>query len=245
MAVSSAAACPKCGSPAEGAAPECPRCGVIFAKFQHRIAEAATELAPSAVVPAATALSDDPLAGPARLGRALVLGGLIVWTWQFARAPMGAEVMDSVLHLPNLVFHEAGHVLFAPFGRFLTVLGGSLFQVIVPVALALAFLKQRDAFAAAVCAWWAGENLLDVAPYIADSRALQLVLLGGHTGAEVEGHDWEYLLTTLGWMQHDRTLGLAAHRLGLAIMAAAIGWGATHLARSGRLAARSEPPLLS
>ena len=127
---------------------------------------------------------------------------------------MGVGVMDSVLHLPNLIFHEAGHVLFSPFGRFMTVLGGSLFQVLVPVVCAIAFLRQKDAFAAAVCTWWAGQNLLDLAPYIADARALQLVLLGGHTGAEVEGHDWEYLLTALGWMQHDRTLGLAvpSHR---------------------------------
>ena len=44
--------------------------------------------------------------------------------------------------------------------------------------LAAAFLKQGDRFGAAVCAWWAGQNLLDVAPYIADARALQLVLLG-------------------------------------------------------------------
>lgn len=186
----------------------------------------------------------DPLERAARLGRALLILGLAAWTWQFARRPMGAGVMDSVLHLPDLVFHEAGHVLFSPFGRFMTVLGGSLFQMMVPLALAGAFLRQRDAFGAAVCTWWAGENLLDLAPYIADSRALQLVLLGGHTGAEVEGHDWEYLLTSLGWLQHDRTLGLAAHRVGLIVMAAALGWGALYL---GKGAARESPqaPLLS
>ena len=82
---------------------------------------------------------EDPLAAAARLGRGVVLAGLVVWTWQFARAPMGAGVMDSVLHLPNLIFHEAGHILFSPFGRFMTVLGGSLFQVLVPVTCALPF----------------------------------------------------------------------------------------------------------
>jgi hypothetical protein len=183
-------------------------------------------------IPGAVVTAADPVAAAARLGRALVLVGLVVWTWQFARAPMGAGVMDSFLHLPNLVFHEAGHVLFSPFGRFMTVLGGSLFQVLVPIVFAGAFLKQHDTFGAVVCTWWAGENLLDLAPYIADSRALQLILLGGHTGAEVEGHDWEYLLTALGWLHHDRMLGLAAHRLGLIVMAGALVWGAAHLARS-------------
>jgi hypothetical protein len=242
MAVTNTAVCPRCGSPASAGALECSRCGVIFAKLEHRIAEAADS--PDVVAPPVTRqFQKDPLVGAGVVGRGVVLAALAVWTWQFARAPMGAGVMDSVLHLPNLVFHEAGHVLFSPFGRFMTVLGGSLFQVLVPVACATAFLRQRDALGAAVCSWWAGQNLLDLAPYIADARALQLVLLGGHTGAEVEGHDWEYLLTALGWMQHDRTLGLAAHWTGLAIMAAAIVWGARHLAPSA--GQRSEPPVLS
>ena len=94
----------------------------------------------------------------------------------------------------------------------------------MPLSLAGAFLRQGDAFAAAVCTWWAGQNLLDVAPYIADARALQLVLLGGRTGAEVEGHDWEYLLTQMNLLHRDRALGLAAHWAGLAMMAAALLW---------------------
>jgi hypothetical protein len=224
---------------------ECSRCGVIFAKFGHRKAEPAADLSEVVAQPVSSPFQNDPLAGASRVGRGVVLAALIVWTWQFARAPMGAGVMDSVLHLPDLVFHEAGHVLFSLFGRFMTVLGGSLFQVLVPVVCAVAFLRQRDEFAAAVCSWWAGQNLLDLAPYIADARALQLVLLGGHTGAEVEGHDWEYLLTALGWMQHDRALGMAAHWIGLAVMAAAIAWAAMHLARSARSVQGSEPPALS
>ena len=61
-------------------------------------------------------------------------------------------------------------------------------------------VEARDRYAAAVALWWAGENLVDMAPYVADARALQLVLLGGHTGAEVEGHDWEAILGALGWL---------------------------------------------
>ncbi len=66
---------------------------------------------------------------------------------------------------------------------------------------------------------------------------MQLVLLGGKTGAEVDGHDWEYLLTELGWLRFDRTLGLGAHRLGLTMMAGALIWGAIYLARN-----REQPP---
>lgn len=220
--------CPKCATPVQENAIECARCGIVFAKFApHAVAEPPV-VSPPVAEGAPHHVPDDPLQKIGRLARAAVLLGLVVWTWQFARAPMGSE---SVLHLPNLVFHEAGHVLLGFSGDFIRVLGGSLFQFALPLALAGAFLRQGDPFGASVCTWWAGQNLLDLAPYIADARALQLVLLGGKTGAEVEGHDWEYLLTELGWLQHDRTLGLWAHRVGLMMMAGAIVWGAVLLAR--------------
>jgi hypothetical protein len=159
--------------------------------------------------------------GLERAGRWVVVVILAVLTWRFARLPLDGSSQAAFLHLPDLVFHEAGHVILVPFGRFMSVLGGSLFQVLVPVICAVAFLRQDNRFGAAVCAWWAGQNLVDVAPYIADARRLQLVLLGGFTGAEVEGHDWEYLLGTLGWLHHDVAMGRGAYVAGTAVMLAA------------------------
>ena len=151
-----------------------------------------------------------------------LVAGLAVWTIQFARTPLSDDAMDSFLHLPDLVFHEAGHIIFSPFGRFMTVLGGSLMQVLVPVVAAIAFVRQEDPFSAAICGWWAGQNLIDLAPYIADARALQLILLGGHTGAEVEGHDWEYILTQLRVTHLDHQIGMTAYAIGLLIMIASL-----------------------
>jgi hypothetical protein len=160
-----------------------------------------------------------------RIGRWLVVAILAALTWRFATAPLDARVFNSFLHLPNLVFHEAGHVLFSPFGRFMTMLGGSAFQVLVPVICAIAFAYQhQNWFGSAVCSWWTGQNFVDLAPYIADARRLQLVLLGGRTGAEVEGHDWEYLLSTLGWLHLDQSLGRMAHAVGTIIMLVALAW---------------------
>ena len=157
---------------------------------------------------------------------------LAVLTWRFARAPLDGSVFNSFLHLPDLIFHEAGHVLFSPFGRFMTVLGGSLLQVLIPIICAGTFLyQQHDRFAAAVCTWWAGQNLVDLAPYIADARRLRLVLIGGRTGAEVEGHDWEYLLTSLGWLHLDSTLGRAAQVAGTLVMISALAWAITTIIR--------------
>jgi hypothetical protein len=202
---------------------------VVFDKLAQRAN--ATENTP-AVAPRAArdAVESRPRPSAAmRFARSAVIVGLALWTWQFASAPMGVAVADSVLHLPNLVFHEAGHVILSIFGEFVGVLGGSLFQFAVPIILAGSFLRQKDAFAAAVCGWWGGQNLVDVAPYIADARALQLVLLGGHTGAEVEGHDWEYLLTRMDLLHMDRTIGLTTHWAGLLMMAAALLWAGVSL----------------
>src|SRR5262245_8084298 len=132
----------------------------------------------------------------------------------------------SFLHLTSLPFHEAGHVLFAPFGDFMTALGGSLAQVLVPLVCLVAFLTQSpNAFGAAVMCWWAGENLLDVAMYANDARSLQLGLLGGHTGAEVEGHDWEHILQTLGLLHRDHQIAAAMQFTGAVLMVIGIGWG--------------------
>ena len=169
--------------------------------------------------------STDRHSRAAVIGRALLLLGLVVYGWRLARLPIGPAIADSFLHLVNLPFHEAGHLIFAPLGRFMSVLGGSLTQLLIPAVCAGTLLLQtRDPFGAACCLWWFGENLLDLAPYIADARALQLVLLGGRTGAEVEGHDWEFLLASMGWLHLDRLLGLIAHRLGVLVIVAGIVW---------------------
>jgi hypothetical protein len=176
---------------------------------------------------------------PGKLGlaaRGLLLLFLALWTLVFLRHGMSAHyLMSSFMHVVNLVFHEAGHVLLMPFGRFLAVLGGSALQLLIPLLCGGVFLlKNRDPFAASVTLWWAGQSLMDLAPYIADARALRLPLLGGGTGAEVEGHDWEYLLGALGLMNQDVILGRLAFAAGALAVLAALGWGGTVLWRAAR-----------
>ena len=121
--------------------------------------------------------------------------------------------------------------MFSPLGKFMTVLGGSLFQIIIPVVCAVAFARQEDWFSMWVCVWWAGENFVDLGPYIADARALQLPLIGGQTGAEVYGHDWEAILETLGWLHLDRRIGTAAHVAGSVVMIGSLVLGVWCLVR--------------
>lgn len=141
-----------------------------------------------------------------------------------------------ILDMANLVFHEAGHILFAPFGDFLRVLGGSLLQCLIPALCCAAFLLQtRDPFGAAMALWWLGQNLMDLAPYIADARSGQLLLLGGVTGRDVPGyHDWENLLGTLGLLQQDQALGALAYLLGRLVVVVALVWAGRLLVLQAR-----------
>ena len=143
------------------------------------------------------------------LGRLALLGVLAFWTWQFAHMDHRLlidgipEINGSLWHLVNLVFHEAGHLLFRPFGDFMSVLGGSLLQLLVPLAFLLSFLlRQRDPFAAAAGLWWLGQSLMDLAPYIHDAQAQRMLLLGGVSGGDVPGyHDWNNVLGRLGSLE--------------------------------------------
>jgi len=166
-------------------------------------------------------------------GRALLYVLLVWWGVPLIRATVESNAVgEHFLHNVNLPFHEAGHLFFSPFGRFMHVLGGSLGQLLMPLICLGTFLYQQNPFGASVGLWWFAESLMDLGPYIADARAGQLILLGGVTGQDVEDyHDWEVLLSRLGWMQHDVTLGHAAYNTGILLMALAFLWGAALLYR--------------
>lgn len=171
-------------------------------------------------------------------GRAILLLIIFAWGMKFIFTPMGDNyAWESFMHLVNLPFHEAGHVLFRLFGRFMAALGGSLAQLLVPLICLLTFLiKTRDAFAASVSLWWLAESLMDIAPYINDARALDLVLLGGVTGKDVEDfHDWEFILRKTGMLEYDRFLAGAAQAAGILLMFCAFAWGGFLLYRQFRV----------
>src|ERR1700692_1361019 len=145
-----------------------------------------------------------------RLPLAAVLSGL---AWGASRDELGYVPLLSDI---DLAIHEFGHMLFMPFGiQFLgntmMILGGSLTQVAFPLIFFGYFMRKhedspRDLFAAMVCLWWSGINLLSVAIYCADSRAGQLMLIDGSTGQESDGHDWNNLLTRWGLLEHDTVI---------------------------------------
>ncbi len=87
----------------------------------------------------------------------------------------------------------------------------------------------HDAFAGALCLWLAGPSLVDVAPYINDARSLQLTLLGGGTGREDEGHDWEFILTQLNLLRQDIYISRWVLSAGRWLMSLSLLWAGSVL----------------
>lgn len=165
-------------------------------------------------------------------GRCLLLVLLTWWSWKlFAYDYRSGEIGGSFMHNILLPIHEAGHVLFMPFGQWLTILGGSLFQMALPGGIAIAFIWiNRDNFGAAIGLWWTSISLIDLAPYIYDALRPQLILLGGSVG-EDGPHDWIYLLDSLGQRPNAQHWGAMAHTLGGLVMLAALSWASAVLWR--------------
>lgn len=236
--------CPKCRWQQGDDRVECDRCGIIFVKCSAAPPRTASRIQrPPLQESIGLRLAKDWLftveesVNPFYFaGRVLLFLLLALWGWRFMTTPLDTNYTgESFLHLVNLPFHEAGHLLFMPFGRFMTILGGSLGQVLMPlVCLATFLLKTRDPFGGSVALWWTAENFMDVAPYINDARAMDLMLLGGFTGQEVDAHDWNNLLTMLGWLQHDHRLAQLSYGIGTALMLLALCWGAELLRRQFR-----------
>ena len=150
-----------------------------------------------------------------------------LFSYDYRDGEIGASFMHNIL----LPIHEAGHVLFIPFGEFMTIFGGSLFQLALPWGIAIAFVvANRDNFGAAIGMWWGSISLLDLAPYIYDALHPQLILLGGHTG-EDGPHDWIYLLNRLGQLNNAQRWGATAHALGGILALAALIWAVAVLWR--------------
>lgn len=124
----------------------------------------------------------------------VLAGSFIVYFCWIAVDPMQGSFLDNV----DLPIHEFGHLLFRPFGQFLMVAGGSLFQVIFPAVFVGYFIWQRRLYSAAIVLFWVGQSILNVWVYASDAVVMQLVLTSGFTGSEGSFHDWNYLLTATG-----------------------------------------------
>ncbi len=236
--------CPKCLAERPDKAQECGRCGIIFSKYKPLTAKSRFSPSKQTFTQSEWFLtakqwlveSDTTAESMTFYGRALVFVAMIWWGWKFIVTPLETNCTgESFLHLINLPFHEAGHLIFIPFGRFMTILGGTLGQILMPmICLGTFLVKTRDPFGATVALWWTAESLMDIAPYINDARALDLMLIGGVTGKETDGHDWNNILTMLDLLDWDHRLAHLTYNLGIFFMLGSFLWGGILLLRHYR-----------
>jgi hypothetical protein len=141
---------------------------------------------------------------------------LAIYGWMLLRSPESYGWLDSL----DLAVHETGHLVFAFGGERLTLLGGTLLQLLLPAVFAVALWRQGDRHGATVPLWWLGQSCWNVSVYIKDARAQELPLVGGGE------HDWAILLGELGLLPRDQAIGGAVFLAGVLIYAVAIvvGW---------------------
>lgn len=135
------------------------------------------------------------------------------------------HLLDNV----NLPIHETGHLVFAWGGEVITALGGTLFQLIIPLLFAWSFHRRGDATGAGATLWWAGQNCLYIARYIADAPVQELPLVGGGE------HDWAFLLAHWGVLHRADAIARAVRLAGV------VGMGVGAVV-SSRGIPRPEPP---
>lgn len=133
--------------------------------------------------------------------------------------PDGFLVIDPV----NLIVHEAGHLLFGWLGPTLGLWGGTLLELLVPLALAAYFAYHGQTTGAVFAAFFFFENLLYISVYMADARAqvLPLVTVGDPDAGE---HDWFLILSQLGLLQKDVSIARGVRIFGWLGMLATVGW---------------------
>ncbi len=248
------AVCPKCkhvlSKTEANSAEVCPACGLYFRKYLQALAAGGT----GRDARSASAAEDEPLTDeqtsffrrvflyvPEEVEPWRVYGGALLfvlslwlgWRFYFMDVPEW-EMASTYLHGAMVPFHEFGHLLFRPFGEFMTLAGGSLAQWLIPVMfLAIFSLKNRDNVAASLMLWWLGTQFLDLAPYAWDAATPTQVLLTGRTG-DTGGHDYIDVLGDLGLLKHAHQVARVMHSTGLIIMIAAWVWGAWILWRQFR-----------
>jgi hypothetical protein len=141
---------------------------------------------------------------------------LAVYGFFCLRTPGEYRWLDSL----DLAIHETGHLLFGFAGETLMLLGGTVFQLLVPAAFLVALWRAGDRHGATIPLWWMGQNCWNISVYVRDARSQELPLVGGGE------HDWAILLANWDALSQDQAWADAVHLLGVVLYLLAImgGW---------------------
>lgn len=152
-------------------------------------------------------MSDPILSDPSTSSWRLILSK---WGLSLLLAPLCGYLLwnyaagtFTVFSTSSLIIHEAGHVFFAPLGWTLRILGGSLFQLILPGLFVFSFLRRSYRPGVQISLVWLGQNALYVSTYAADAQERALPLITNDPST----HDWWNLLRAAGLLPYDDVIG--------------------------------------
>ncbi len=163
---------------------------------------------------------------PVWYGRLALLASFAVWATSVLFSRMTEP--PTLLHLTVILFHEAGHVVFMPFGEALRVAGGTFGQLLMPLICAVALHRRGDNFGASICLAWMGMSLMDASVYAYDAADPVLPLIGGGTGSD-SFHDFIFLFDRYGQLGRARGWAMAMRALAAIVAYGALAWAATLL----------------
>lgn len=114
----------------------------------------------------------------------------------------------------NLTFHEAGHTLAFLFPEPVMVVSGSVFQIAVPLILAIYFFIRGAKYSGSLLLFWVGQSVVSVSLYAADAVSMKLPLLGGENSI----HDWNYLLSLFDVLPHTKLIAIGIYSFGIIVL---------------------------
>lgn len=132
------------------------------------------------------------------------------------------RILYFLLDNLTLIIHEAGHSILGLLGwRFLTILGGTLLQLLIPFLIVVFAWGNHRMFLGQFALYWLGFSWLDTAAYCADAYDRQLPLIGGLSKS---AHDFHNLLNMTGLMDRYMLIAWFCYAIGAVLLLSAVLW---------------------
>ena len=129
-------------------------------------------------------------------------------------------VLDNLI----LIIHESGHTIFGIFRwRFLTILGGTLMELLIPFLLFISAWLKHQKVLAQFSLFVLGYAWFDSSAYCMDAYYQQLPLIGN---LPKSAHDFTNMLSSLNLLDHYKTISWFMFLIGFIVIILSLAWPA-------------------
>ena len=147
--------------------------------------------------------------------------GLFVSLINFTPASINNPVVAG-MYLIDFCVHEVSHILTSAFPPIITAAAGSIGEVSFTILLFIAVFRSKSYFAVVFAGLWVMLGLMSFGAYVADAKAQAIPLI---SMSETAKHDWNYVLTQLGWLDWCTQIGNTIRTIGITVGVASLLFG--------------------